>query len=55
MIALLCSKKILALLGGITAKHHVDFYCLNCLHSLATENKRESHKKHAKIKIFVML
>ena len=27
------------------SKHHGDFYCLNCLHSFTTENKRESHKK----------
>ena len=27
------------------SKHHGDFYCLNCLHSFATENKRESYKK----------
>ena len=46
------SKKILALLKGIKSKHHCGFYCLNCLHSFATENKRESHKKYAKMKIF---
>ena len=34
-----------ALLRGITSKHHGNLYCLNCLHSFATENKRESHKK----------
>ena len=27
------------------SNHHDDFYCLNCLHSFATENKRESRKK----------
>ena len=32
-------------LRGITSKHHGDFYCLNCLHFFATENKRESQKK----------
>ena len=37
--------KQIALWRGITSKHHGDFYCLNCLHSFATENKRESHKK----------
>ena len=45
-------KKLLALLRAITSKHHGDFYCLNCLHSLATENKRESHKKACKNKDF---
>ena len=38
-------KKLPSLLRGITSKHHSDFYCLNCLHSFATENKRESHRK----------
>ena len=38
-------KKLSALLRRITSKHHGDFYCLNCLHSFATENKHESHKK----------
>ena len=38
-------KKLLALLRGITSKHHSSFYCLNCLHSFATGNKPESHKK----------
>ena len=27
------------------SKHHGDFYCLNYLHSFATENECESHKK----------
>ena len=40
----LAVKKLSALLRGITSKHHGDFYCLNCLHSFTTENKRESHK-----------
>ena len=41
----LAVKKLLALLRGITSKHHSSFYCLNCLHSFATEDKPESHKK----------
>ena len=45
-------KKLLALLRGITSKHHGDFYCLNCLHSFAAENKRESHEKVFKNKDF---
>ena len=40
----LAVKKLSASLRGITSKHHSDFYCLNCLHSFGTENKRESHK-----------
>ena len=32
-------KKLSALLREITSKHHGDFYCLNCLHSFATEKK----------------
>ena len=27
----------------ITSKHQGDFYCLNCFHSFATENKLQSH------------
>ena len=38
----LAVKRLPALLRGITSKHPRDFYCLNCLHSFATENKRES-------------
>ena len=45
-------KEFPALLRGITSKYHCDFYCLNCLHSFATENKRESHKKVCKNKDF---
>ena len=41
----LAVRKPLALLRGITPKHHDDFYCLNYIHSSATENQRESHKK----------
>ena len=38
-------KKLPALFREITSKHHCNFYCLKCLHSFATENKRESQKK----------
>ena len=41
----LAVKKLSALLKEITSKHVGDFYCLNCLHSLKTKNKLESHKK----------
>ena len=37
-------KQLHALLRGLTSKHDGGFYCLNCLHSFRTENKRESHK-----------
>ena len=37
-------KKLPALLRGITSKHHCDFYCLKCLHSFTTKNKRESQE-----------
>ena len=51
----LAVRKLSTLLRRITSKHHDDFYCLNCLHSFATEKKLESHKKYVKIKIFVTL
>ena len=35
----LAVKKLSTLLRGIISKHHGDFYCLNCLHSFATEKK----------------
>ena len=47
----LAVKKLSVLLRGVTSSHHTDFYCLNCLHSFATANKRESCKKNVKIKI----
>ena len=46
----LAVKKLLALLRGIT---HGDFYCLNCFHFFATENKFQSHKKVCEKKIFL--
>ena len=45
-------KKLSALIRGIMSTHHSDFYCLNCLHSFATENKRESRKKVCENKDF---
>ena len=38
-------KKLSALLRGVMWKHYGDFYYLNSLHSFATKNKHESHKK----------
>ena len=34
----LAVKKQSTLLRGITSKHHVHFYCLNCLHSFRKKN-----------------
>ena len=48
----LAVRKLSALLRGISSKHHGDFYCLNCFHSFATENKLQSHKKACKYKDF---
>ena len=50
-LALSCSKKLHALLHGITYLQD-DFYSLNCLHSFRTENKLKSHKKLCKNKDF---
>ena len=44
MIELSCSKKLSALLRGITSKHYGNFYCMNCLYSFRTKNKLELHK-----------
>ena len=35
-----------------TSKHHVGFYCLDCLHFFKTENKLKSHEKVCKNKAF---
>ena len=51
-MTLSCSKNLSALLIGITCKHQGDFYCLNCLHSFATEKKLESHRKVFENKYF---
>ena len=48
----LAVKKLSALVKRITAKHHDDFHCLNCLHSFATEKKCRSHKKVCENKDF---
>ena len=48
----LAVKKLSALLSGISSQHHDDFYCLNCFHSFATENKLESQKKTCENKDF---
>ena len=51
-MALSCSKKLLALLTGITSRNNDDFYYLNCLHYFRTKNKLESHKSVCENKDF---
>ena len=46
------SKKLSALLKGITSKNDFDSYCLNCLHSFRIKNKLKSHEKVCKNKDF---
>ena len=41
----LCCRKKLSLIGGITGNNNGDFYCLNCFQSYTTENKLKKHKK----------
>ena len=38
-------KNISGLLRGITSRHDGDFYCLNCFHSYAMENRLYKHEK----------
>ena len=52
MMALSCTKKLSALLKGITSKGKGDIYCLDRLHSFRTKNKLESHKKVCQNKDF---
>ena len=51
-MGLFCSKKISALLHGITSKCKGGFYCLNFLYSFRTENKLKSREKVCKNKDF---
>ena len=51
-IASHCSKRLPALLRKVTSKHQCNFYCLNCLHFFAAENKHESRKKICENKDF---
>ena len=46
----LALKNLSTLLGGITSKHHSDFYFLNCVHSFRTEP--EPHEEVCKNKDF---
>ena len=47
----LAVQKLSAILRGITSKSG-DFYCLNCLHTFSTENKRESQNNVSENKCF---
>ena len=38
-MALYCSKKLSALLKGLSSKHDGDFYCLNCPLSFRTKKQ----------------
>ena len=51
----LAVKRVSALLGEITSKHHGDISCLNSFHSLATETNFNRIKEYVKLKIFVIL
>ena len=39
------TRSLSRLFRGITANHHGDFYCLNCLHSFRTDNVLKRHEK----------
>ena len=39
------TKGLSRLFRGITSNHDGDFYCLNCLHSLRTDNVLKKHEK----------
>ena len=51
-MALSCSKKLSALLRGITGNNNADFYCLNCFRTYTTENKLET--QYVKVMIIAM-
>ena len=38
-------KKMKRLIGGVTSKHHGDFFCRNCMHSYRTENVLKKHER----------
>ena len=48
----LAVKILSTLLRGITSRHHGEFYCLKFVHSFATENKLQSHKRECENKDF---
>ena len=49
-MALYCSKTSVIIIKMNNLKNNGDFYCLNCLNLLRTNNKLESHKKVCKNK-----
>ena len=51
----LALKRLSTLWRGITSKHHSDFYCLNCLHSLKQKVNLNFMKKYLKVKIYLEL
>ena len=38
-------RSLSRLFRGITANHHGDFYCLNCLHSFRTDDALKRHER----------
>ena len=50
----LAVKKTIIIIRRNNSKQHGGFYCLNCLHSFATEKNLNHIKKSVKIKTFVM-
>ena len=51
-MALSCNHKTISIIKRNNFQNHGDFYCLNCLHSFATEKKLELHKKVCENKDF---
>ena len=47
-----CGKQTIYSIERSNMKHHGVFYCLNCLHSLRTENKLQCCEKACKNKYF---
>ena len=41
-------KRLSALFIGITLKHDIDLYCLNCFYSFRTENSLKKHENVCK-------
>ena len=44
-MVLSCSKTVSEILREITSKNNGHYYCLDCLHTFRTKNKRKYHKK----------
>ena len=52
-MALSCSRKTTGITKRNNLKNIDDFYCLNCLRTLSTENKLKCHEKISKNKTFL--